>query len=288
MNTLTKLKIARLLFWVLRIIRGVFGLSSERVICMRKKVKWNLDLSEGIDLSIYLFGAFEPKTARALSGLLKPGAVVFDIGANIGAHALPLARALRDQGRVYAIEPTDWAFQKLRANLNLNPDLKSTLELRQMALSDSDGGVPDRFHSSWNLKKDGDHPIHGGVLHSLKHAERSTLDGLVQEIRLGRLDVVKLDVDGFEYRILKGGRETLKRFKPSIVLELTPYTLEEQGDSLSLLLDLLIEEGYELWSETGKHRLPMNSDALRARIPRKGGINAIAAPHSKIAVKAIF
>ena len=87
----------------------------------RGGVNWRLNLTEGIDFSIYLLGAFEPITVAACARLIKPGDTVLDIGANIGALALPMARMAGPSGKVYCFEPTDYAFKKLTANLGPEP-----------------------------------------------------------------------------------------------------------------------------------------------------------------------
>ena len=103
-----------------------------------------------------------------------------------------------------------------------------------------------------------------------------TLDEMIREVDPQKIDLIKLDVDGFEARILRGGSETLKRFKPPVILELTPYALEEQGDSLEGLIDLLAGLGYRLLSENGRKKLPMRAEKLRTILPSGGGINALA------------
>ena len=85
LNTRTKLAIARALNRTLLCGRSLVGLDTKAQV-RRHGIVWDLDLEEGIDLSIYLFGCFEPMTSRALQRLVKP---VLDIGANIGAHTLP-------------------------------------------------------------------------------------------------------------------------------------------------------------------------------------------------------
>src|SRR5215469_4528356 len=75
----------------------------------RRGLAWDLDLREGIDFAIWLLGAFESTTIGAYTRLIRPGDVVFDVGANVGAHTLHLARAVGRTGRVHAFEPTEWA-----------------------------------------------------------------------------------------------------------------------------------------------------------------------------------
>jgi hypothetical protein len=82
-TTKTKVTLAALAYRIIAFARGLAG-KSKSAIVRRGGICWDLDLSEGIDFSIYLLGAFEPGTAKTLQELVKPGDVVFDIGANIG------------------------------------------------------------------------------------------------------------------------------------------------------------------------------------------------------------
>jgi len=108
--------------------------------------------AEGIDFSIYLLGAFERSTVRALQKLVIPGSVVFDIGANIGAHTLGLARSVGPAGRVFAIEPSDFAFAKLKRNLALNPELESRTHAHQILLAaEIEALLPPTIYASWPL-----------------------------------------------------------------------------------------------------------------------------------------
>ena len=95
--------------WGRRLVGG-----GPELVTSRQGLTWQLDLREGIDLSIYLLGRFEPSTVRCYTRLVNPGDVVLDVGANIGAHTLPLARLVGEAGRVIAFELTRYAFLKLQ------------------------------------------------------------------------------------------------------------------------------------------------------------------------------
>src|SRR5258708_8677124 len=122
MKTVMKMQAAAGIYRALSTARKFVGASdSARVV--RKGLRWELDLSEGIYLAIFVFGRFESATAKVLKGLVRPGGIVFDIGANIGAHTLPLARLIASNGMVYAFQPTHYPFRNLHHHLPHNPDL---------------------------------------------------------------------------------------------------------------------------------------------------------------------
>jgi tRNA G37 N-methylase Trm5 len=102
MKTVTKMRAAAGMYRVISTVRKLVG-GGDLVRVVRNGLVWELDLSEGIDLAIFLFGQFESATAKAIERLVRPGAIVLDIGANIGAHTLPLARLVGSEGKVKLI-----------------------------------------------------------------------------------------------------------------------------------------------------------------------------------------
>jgi hypothetical protein len=154
-----KIAIARAVNRVIVAARAIIGRSS-RVAVRRRNVKWELDLNEGIDLALYL-GVYQRIPKRAFQWI-PPGWLVIDVGANIGAHALPLAHDV--DGHVIAVEPTDYGFSRLKANVALNPRLHPRLILVQAALTagaesaDRDENI--QFYARWPLRGGGPDP-HG-------------------------------------------------------------------------------------------------------------------------------
>ncbi len=207
-----------------------------------------------------------------------------DIGANIGAHGLRIAKLLGPKGRVVCIEPTDFAFAKLVANAGLNPELSNRLILVQAALTDGAKTVgATQFYSRWSLRSDGApvHAQHLGHLEQARGARFVSLDALLEEQRTagrieGPVSFVKLDVDGHELDVLSGARETLRRDKPTMLIEIAPHVQDEVPQRFEKLLQTLETLGYHLEDhETGKP-LPMTASALRSMIPDGGSIDVIA------------
>lgn len=279
MKTKTKVFLASIAYRAVSTVRNMTGRGTTATVT-RGGIGWRLDLSEGIDFSIYLLGSFEPSTRAALNRLIRAGNVAFDIGANIGAHTLPMARRVGPEGRIFAFEPTDFAFGKLKANIELNPNLQSRIEAHQLLLTDEPGvPVSEKIYSSWPLVPESDqsvHPKHRGRLTTTRNARANTLDAFVEQHRIDRLDLIKIDVDGNEYPVLHGGSKTLAKLRPTLLMEISPYVHQEQSNSFASLIDLLRETGYSLREVGTGRQLPMFSTALEKMIPDGSSINAIA------------
>lgn len=259
--------------------RRLFG-RDARTLVTRRGLHWDLDLREGIDFSIWLLGTFEPSTVSQYSRILKEGDTVLDIGANIGAHTLHLARCVGAGGRVVAIEPTDFAYGKLTRNLALNGALQTRVLTVQAMLAAADTEkVAQPTYSSWPLEAaDDGHPLHLGRLMSCDGARIRSLDALVEECGLARVDLMKIDIDGFECEMLRGARRTLERWRPVLVMEFAPYVLLERGASLAEMLALLAGVGYALEDVDTGESLPFDAARLDAMIPRGGCRNVLVRP----------
>lgn len=123
----------------------------SRVITSRNGINYSLDLKQLIDNQVFFETSYEPDTSAAFSSLVKPGMCVIDIGANVGIHTLTLSSLVSELGRVYAIEPTDWAFEKLITNIELNSELSKNITARKLALTDKNSGMDKyQFRAQWN------------------------------------------------------------------------------------------------------------------------------------------
>ncbi len=277
LTTRTKLAVARVLRAFVGVWIRVQGGDVRSVRCMRNNVEWLLDLDEGVQLALYL-GVYERSTTRALARLVGPEAVVIDVGANIGAQALPVATRLGGGGRVVAVEPTDTAMTRLRQNCALNPALATRMTLVHRALVAPGERAASSYFSSWPLSAaaPGSHPVHQGAP-EVSSGIGSTLDDLIAELGLARVDVIKLDVDGNEIPVLRGASATLRRHHPIVVFELCPYLLEERGEAPTALTRFFSEHGYTLYDERTLKPFSVGDETLVKSIPAGGGINVVAA-----------
>ena len=224
---------------------------SKKQFVKRNGISWQLDLTEGIDLSIFLFGSSEKKIVTLRKIFNSDKKLIFlDIGANIGSVSLPLAK-LFNNALIYSIEPTNYAFNKLYKNLSINKNLKKQILINQLFVSDKKD--PKKVWSSWNFNKNKNkHHKHKGNLKSIKANSRVSLDDFIKINEIKRVDFIKLDVDGYEMDFFKSGKKFFKKNKPVIFIELAPYLYPEFGYSCFDLIKFIKKIGYNFFDENLK------------------------------------
>ena len=246
MKTIYKIFIARILSRML-----TFFISKNQNVT-RNNIKWCLDLNEGIDLSIYLFGTSEKKIVnlRKIFTNKNEKLTILDIGANIGSVSLVIAKMFKNS-KIFAIEPTNYAFNKLSNNLEMNQDLINRVHTRQIFISNDK--KPQKVWSSWNFDNSNEkHRKHFGTLKEIKDNSYLKLDEFVEKEKLTKVDFIKLDVDGYELDVLKSGEKFLKINKPIIFTEIAPYLYPEFGYNCYELIKFFKELNYDFFDENLK------------------------------------
>jgi FkbM family methyltransferase len=228
--------------------------------------RYELHLGEMIDLALYL-QQFEPDVRAAINRITKPGMTVLDIGANIGAHTLLFSALVGSSGRVVAFEPTEFAYFKLARNVSLNPGL--AVELVNMALADRTTRQEQvDFRASWQTD--------GGRVNGLSTVDMIRLDEWADAHRLTRVDVIKLDVDGYEYPVIIGGNRTIARSRPTFIIEATGLHF---ADAARNPFEVLRRLDYQFWDIGGREMLTF--DGVRERLAPHDpafSINLVAKP----------
>jgi len=240
-------------------------------------LRWRLDLREGIDFAMYL-GMYEPVASRAIQAEVQPGWTVLDIGANNGAHALPMARQVGPHGKVYAFEPTDYSFAKLRDNVALNPELAARIVCRQTMLSaESSRNTAPAIASSWPLNGAGDAGTpHGGRPMPSTGADVAALDDCVEALGIRHIDFIKLDVCGNEPAVLQGAVATLSRMRPVVISQFAPYL---HGKRFTSMVTLVRELGYRAETARDGQSVPLVADSITALCDPGRGIDLMLRPY---------
>ena len=202
-------------------------------------LRLRLFLGNELSRQVFIGGCIEPNEMALFAEVLRPGMVFIDVGANEGIFTLLAAAIMGPDAQVIAIEPSSREYTRLLHNLVANK--LTSVSVCQVALSDRTGQgelvIADAVHSGHNTL--------GAFVHEDVYALRRELvdlrklDDVVKDAGMNRVDVVKIDAEGAEARILYGASEVLRRMRPLLVFEALPEALERQGNSLDELLGYL-------------------------------------------------
>jgi FkbM family methyltransferase len=163
--------------------------------------------------------------------LLKKGMNVIDIGAHIGTYSILAAEKVGPAGKVVSVEPEPRNYEQLKKNIELNK-FKNVIT-KNMALSDHEGleklylNIDNSGGHSLTFQKDKNSYINVTV---------KTLDNLIEELNLKKIDIIKIDAEGSEIPILKGAEKTLKNnpdMKIIVAAEHYPSQAEEVREFLN-------------------------------------------------------
>lgn len=187
----------------------------------------------------FWLGTYEPEMQAALEELVKPGMVVYDVGANIGYVTLLLAKAVGENGKVFAFEALPENAQRLSRNIELN-NLFSRVSIQKMAVTASAGDVKFLVHASGGMGK-----AAGSAGRDEKYVDEITVSGIsldefVFEWQNPLPQVVKMDIEGGEVMALPGMQRLLKEARPIMLMEL------HGQESARVAWDVLTASGYSL------------------------------------------
>lgn len=183
-----------------------------------------------------------PYVHPAVLGFLQPGSVVIDVGANLGEWTVPFARKVGAAGRVLAIEPAPRAAASLEATLAANA--LHWAKLVRCAIGDDDGVAEFAVPVVTSPLIDSGMARIGpaGAGQEALQVPLRSLDSLAAEHDLAALDLIKIDTEGYERRVLDGAAGILHRHRPVLVIE-TGH--EAEGDRAAIH-DRLVRLGYRM------------------------------------------
>jgi FkbM family methyltransferase len=221
------------------------------------------------------YGGYQLSDLAMLRSFVRPGDCVLDIGAHIGTFAVPLAQAVGPSGRLVAFEPVSAHAEVLRRNLEAN-SVASWASTRAIALG---SGVPlfahpdpeNTGHSTVGLDGDGE------------EVQAMEWDTWWASEGCAPVHVVKIDVEGMEWAVLRGGRRLLEKCCPILQFEVTPRF----GTPMQSINKFLVELGYRFFVNIS-HSVAddrfvlgeIRSVGLPGHIARQTGWDVLAVPRS--------
>jgi FkbM family methyltransferase len=212
--------------------------------------RFSLDLSDFIQRHIYA-GSYERLETQRVRGILRPGMTFVDIGANVGYYTALAASAVGPEGRVLAFEPSRYAFPRLQRMIAANH--LSSVTVFACGLADTPGetilygGAEDDLlnnHTATMVPNDNPHR---------STVEIDTLDRVAERLGIRHIDLVKIDVDGYEMRVLLGASGLLRAgCIDNLLLECNEHWFGQANTSRGEISDYLESNGFRTVSRIGR------------------------------------
>lgn len=205
----------------------------------RNGIHYQLDIADFIDWHIY-FG-YSEGTKKPLYEMVKSGDIAIDVGANIGETSLELAKRVGPQGKVFSFEPDPIMRAKFEKNLSFNKG--ASVQVEPWALSYVPGTyrlyrISERNPAGNKIMAEGP----GDYV----NIEAMRLDDYVRDKGFERVNLIKIDVEGFEKNVLLGAEKTILKFKPKLFVEISVGQLLMQKTSAQEIFTMLEDWGYEI------------------------------------------
>jgi FkbM family methyltransferase len=222
----------------------------------RHNINLSLDISDFVDWYVY-FG-LKDDALECLLRQVQPSDIVIDIGANIGYVSLRCSQ-IATEGRVFSFEPSAHNFAKATSNLALNPSI-SNLTINRIALGNLPGEVSLKSGSTHNR---GMSRVVTSADSLAEKVEVKKLDDWFRENKLNRVDLIKLDVEGFELEVLKGGCWVINTFRPKLLIEVDDQYLRRFDGTAPQIFHWLKGFDYRIFTIGGREILDAEELATR-------------------------
>ena len=216
----------------------------------------------GTSLELLLFKTHEPISTQIVKETLQKGMICLDIGANIGYYVTLESKVIGDHGKIIAVEPSPLNFEFLKRNMERQST--KNIQVFNFAAGDKTGQInfvmDENESNSGRVISDDEVSKWSGQVSRLPV---KTIDSFLEEIKIDKIDFLRMDVEGYEYHIFQGMKNTIKKSKPIIQIEVHKSIMGIK--TTKKWLNELKNEGYEL-----KSYIPRELDA-----PLIGTINDI-------------
>ena len=198
----------------------------------------------GVGKLIYAFRDYYEPELLYLERVLSPGKVFVDAGANFGIYTLLASKIVGEAGRVISFEPSSRVFPVLRRNITLN-GFKNVLAF-PIALTDKPGRARLYYHSAVGCDSLGKDASFEPDAHAEEIGTES-LDTVLKQTSVGRVDVIKMDVQGAEELALRGANEIVSSMRPIVIFEFFPEGAVSLGLSPNGPWNFQQDQGYEFF-----------------------------------------
>jgi FkbM family methyltransferase len=220
---------------------------------------FDLDLTDFVDQYLYL-GAYEKQDYDELTSIMPVGGVFLDVGAHIGIYTLAMARAAGPSGSVHSFEPNPASFARLSHHVLQNG--LANVRLNQVAVGSAEGraklNAPTKENSGAASLLSTNMPARFGARPI--EVQVTSLDAYCKRHTFERVDVIKIDCQGYELQVLEGASNVLQTFRPRLLLEYDVDWLLAAGASGTELCSMLKRARYECLQRYHGRLVPFTAD----------------------------
>jgi FkbM family methyltransferase len=208
-------------------------------------IRMELDPEEWLQIELRASNRLEPRTTALFERILRPGDAYVDVGAHVGYHSLVAARLVGAGGRIFSIDPQPYNCAKILTNAELNGF--NNIAVVAAAVAEADGFVSLKNQSRQDkarltLAGPG---VNDGALTFV--VPKITLRWLLETYKLRTVNLLKIDVEGFELEVLKGAGDAIRAIE-NIVFEVLPG---EDADKTRAIERILRGFGFQMFDVDG-------------------------------------
>ncbi len=222
-------------FKPLDLFRGV-----NKRVRLKNGIYFELLIGDWVQENIFFLGEYEGAELQFVEKSLREGDVFIDIGANIGLYTLHASSWVGTGGKVIAFEPLPQNYQSLNNNISINNGENIVSE--NLAVADSKGEI-EIFYNDM----DANSGMASAYLTEYSGSEKIdavSLDQYLLQHPVEKIDFIKMDIEGGEYKALLGMKSTLVDYSPILLIELNEEVLSKTSHSNVDILNFLIGLGY--------------------------------------------
>jgi FkbM family methyltransferase len=240
---------ARPILWSYRTLRAVPAGRVPQWRFVGGKFYMKIDPNDPMDRAFRL-GSYEPQLVGLIAAIVRPGDVCLDVGAQKGFMTLHMAKAAGPGGRVIAFEPDPRAMEALESNLHRNG--LERVSLYACALADCEARCQFALSRQLGWSSRFPNDLAKPVVATTISVRTRRLDDIVAEMgvepRTDCLSFIKIDAEGSEPLVLQGAQETLRRFQPTLHIEINRGSLNAGGFSVESVEGFLRSRDYDLYA----------------------------------------
>lgn len=205
----------------------------------------NFELDNSCLMQWFVYWGLKDKTRDSLYSLVKPGDKILDVGTNIGETLLNFARLTGPSGFVYGFEPDERNHKNVLRNIEMN-DFEN-LHVFNLGVSDSKQTVklfrvdPNNLGMNRILSEE-----EAERFDDFTTIEVDTIDNVIAGNNIEKIDLIKIDIEGYEMHALRGARHLLETQRPKLFIEVGYTRMLKNGTSPSEMITYLHSFGYEV------------------------------------------